>query len=69
VIVEELPATVLAERKGVGVGVQNGGELKVPLNAVIGIPDKDIIGLLVGVLEGLGPVVTKVLPFIIMDLP
>ena len=69
VVVEELPATVLAKRKGVGVGLQNRGELKISSNPVIGIPDKDIVGLVVGMLERLRSVMPEVLPFVIMDLP
>jgi hypothetical protein len=68
-VVEELPATVLTKRKGVGVGLQNGRELEVPLNAVIGIPDKDIVRLVISVLERLRSVMPEVLPFIVIDLP
>jgi hypothetical protein len=68
VVIEELPATVLTKRKGVGVGLQGLRKLEVPLDAVIGIPDKNIVGFVVGMLKRLGPVMTKVLPFVVIDL-
>ena len=56
-IVEELGPGIASgtgspERKGVGVGLQSRREFEGSVDAVVSVPDKGIVGLLVGVLEG-----------------
>jgi hypothetical protein len=68
VIVEKLATAVLPERERIGIGDQGMGEFEVALDAVVGVPDKDVVGLIEGMLEGLGAVVAEIFPGIVEQL-
>ena len=65
-VIEQLPAAIGCEGETVGIGVQYG-QLEVTFNAVIGIPDKDIVGLVIGMMEGDGAIMAKVEPGIVRN--